>query len=332
MTGTAPLHPWRGFTGGAWRDTVDVAGFIRDNVTPYDGRRVVPGRADRPHPSGLGHAAAMFVAGAPARHLRRRRGHPVDHHRARARVHRPRPGADRRAADRRAAARAIMPNGGLRMVETGLAAYGYDARPAGHARSSPRTARPTTTGSSTRTRPQMLAARQAGIITGLPDAYGRGRIIGDYRRVALYGVDRLDRGRSAPTGRRWTTRPSTEDVDPRPGGAGRADPGAGRADARWPPRYGYDISGPATHRPGGGAVAVLRLPRRHQGAERRRDVAGAHLHVPRRLPASGTSPRARLTEADAPRSWSTTSSSSCGSSGSCARPSTTSCSPATRPG
>jgi formate C-acetyltransferase len=86
--------------------------------------------------------------------------------------------------------RAIMPNGGIRTVKDSLKAYGY-------------TLDPVTEDIFTRYRKthndgvfdvytsEMRAARKSGIITGLPDAYGRGRIIGDYRRVALYGIDRL---------------------------------------------------------------------------------------------------------------------------------------------
>nr|WP_134686400.1 formate C-acetyltransferase [Brevibacillus migulae] len=86
--------------------------------------------------------------------------------------------------------RSIMPNGGIRMVEDACKAYGYDV--------DPKVKEIFTKYRKTHNQgvfdaytPEMKLARKAGIITGLPDAYGRGRIIGDYRRVALYGIDFL---------------------------------------------------------------------------------------------------------------------------------------------
>ena len=85
--------------------------------------------------------------------------------------------------------RAIMPFGGLRVVENSLESYGYELDP--ETRNIFNYRKTHNDGVFDAYTKEMRDARHSGIITGLPDAYGRGRIIGDYRRVALYGVDRL---------------------------------------------------------------------------------------------------------------------------------------------
>jgi formate C-acetyltransferase len=182
--------PWRGFTGEQWRDDIEVGAFIHDNVTPYTG-------------------GAEFLAGPTHRTERiwrqlqrmfvdeRQRGiYDVDTHTpSTITSHAPGyldhdheliVGLQTSAPLRRA----IMPAGGLRMVQTGLAAYGYSLDPIVETIFS--TYRKTHNDGVFDAYPaDVLAARRSHIITGLPDAYGRGRIIGDYRRVALYGVNRL---------------------------------------------------------------------------------------------------------------------------------------------
>ncbi|NHC46506.1 formate C-acetyltransferase [Motilibacter aurantiacus] len=185
-----PAEPWRGFATGTWREGIDVRDFVQRNYTPYTGD-------------------GGFLAGPTARTKgiwatlealfteERRRGiHDAD-------VTTPSsitshaPGYIDRDNEivvglqtDAPLKRAIMPKGGLRMVETGLAAYGMELDPlvrevfAKHAKTH-------NAGVFDAYTPGILKARKAGIITGLPDAYGRGRIIGDYRRVPLYGVDRL---------------------------------------------------------------------------------------------------------------------------------------------
>src|SRR5882762_2869543 len=86
--------------------------------------------------------------------------------------------------------RAIFPYGGLRMVEAGLKAAGVKADPQVH-EAFTKYRKTHNDGVFDAYTPEIMKCRKSGIITGLPDAYGRGRIIGDYRRVALYGVDRL---------------------------------------------------------------------------------------------------------------------------------------------
>ena len=86
--------------------------------------------------------------------------------------------------------RIVNPYGGMRMVESSLDAYGYELNPEikAHFNEYRKTHNQGVFDAYTK---ETRAARSAGLLTGLPDAYGRGRVIGDYRRVALYGIDFL---------------------------------------------------------------------------------------------------------------------------------------------
>ncbi len=202
--------PWQGFTLGRWADRIDVRGFIQANVTPYLGDAAfVAGPTDRTRAL-WSRLTAMFPD-------ERARGvYDVDTHTpASITSHAPGfidgeheliVGLQTEAPLRRA----IMPNGGLRMVESGLAAYGYTLDPA--VREIFTRYRKTHNDGVFDAYPaDVLAARRAHVITGLPDAYGRGRIIGDYRRVPLYGVDRLVAAKQAEKAA-LDARPSTDDV------------------------------------------------------------------------------------------------------------------------
>ncbi|GAA4262884.1 formate C-acetyltransferase [Dactylosporangium darangshiense] len=184
------LAAWRGFRGGRWRDEVDVAGFVRANVRPYEGDEgFLAGPTERTR-----HVWGLLTAMFPAE--RERGVYDVDA-RTPASITAHGPGYIDR--DRELIVglqtdaplrRAIMPFGGLRMVENGLRAYGYELDPLVREVFT-RYRKTHNEAVFDAYTPQILAARKAGVITGLPDAYGRGRIIGDYRRVALYGVDFL---------------------------------------------------------------------------------------------------------------------------------------------
>src|SRR6187200_3628564 len=86
--------------------------------------------------------------------------------------------------------RAIMPNGGLKMVTNGLEAFGYTPDPK-VVEIFTKYRKTHNSGVFDAYTDDVRRCRSSHVLTGLPDAYGRGRIIGDYRRIALYGVDRL---------------------------------------------------------------------------------------------------------------------------------------------
>jgi len=181
---------WQGFAGSRWREGVDVQDFILRNVTAYSGDETfLSGPTTR--------TVTLHEQVSRLVEVERERGILDVDVTTPSTITSHAPGYLDREAELivglqtdQPLKRAIMPRGGLRLVETGLAAYGYALDPA--VREIFTKHRKThNDGVFDAYTPQILAARKAGIVTGLPDAYGRGRIIGDYRRVALYGVDRL---------------------------------------------------------------------------------------------------------------------------------------------
>ncbi|MEL3944379.1 formate C-acetyltransferase [Streptomyces sp. LNU-CPARS28] len=206
----APGGEWRGFTGERWRAHVDVRDFIQANYAPYEGdssflagptnrTRAVWKKVSALFPEERCKGILDVDTATPSTITAHAPGY-IDR------------GLELIVGLQTDAPlkRAIMPNGGLRMVETSLRAYGY--RPDPFVTNVFGTHRKThNDGVFDAYTPTMRAARKAGIITGLPDAYGRGRIIGDYRRVALYGTDRLIAAKRAEHAR-LDAHPSSEHV------------------------------------------------------------------------------------------------------------------------
>lgn len=182
---------WSNFKEGVWQDTIDVRDFIVNNAASYEGDE-------------------SFLAGPTAATDRlwaiiseltvkeRNRGGVLDID-----VSTPSsivshgPGYLDKELEQIVGVqtdapfkRSIQPFGGIRMVEDACKAYGFEL-PKDIVSLFTEVRKTHNQGVFDAYTPSMRTARRAGIITGLPDAYGRGRIIGDYRRVALYGVDRL---------------------------------------------------------------------------------------------------------------------------------------------
>ena len=197
MEGTAALSKntkdercWREFKRGNWGTSIDVRDFISLNVTPYSGdEKFLSAPSERtkavwaklqPYFQEERKKGVLAVdAKTPSTLLAHKAGYIDQDNEVIVGLQTDQPFK-----------RAIFPAGGLRMVESGLKAAGFEADP--HVHDAFTKYRKThNDGVFDAYTPEIMKCRRSGIITGLPDAYGRGRIIGDYRRVALYGVDRL---------------------------------------------------------------------------------------------------------------------------------------------
>jgi len=188
------MKEWDGFEGRLWKEEINVRQFIQDNYTPYDGDESFLAdptdatnklwdalqklQKEERAKGGVLDMETEVVTGITAygpgyideslKDLEQVVGLQTD----------------------KPLKRAFMPYGGIKMAEESCENYGYTPDPELH-KVFTEYHKTHNQGVFDAYTPEMRAARRSHIITGLPDTYGRGRIVGDYRRVALYGIDYL---------------------------------------------------------------------------------------------------------------------------------------------
>lgn len=185
------MEQWNGFKGKVWQEEINVRDFIQQNYTLYEG--------DDSFLAGPTEATkALWAQVMDLNKQEREAGGVLDlDTKVVSTITSHGPGYLNKELEKvvgfqteKPFKRSLQPFGGIRMSEQSAEAYGFkiDEEISHIFRDWRKTHNQGVFDAYT---PEMRAARRSGVITGLPDAYGRGRIIGDYRRVALYGVDRL---------------------------------------------------------------------------------------------------------------------------------------------
>ena len=184
------MEAWRGFKEGLWSKEINVSDFIANNYTEYTGDgSFLEGPTDA--------TTQLWNELKPKLAIEREKGIYNTETKIPSQIDAYGPGYIKKELEKIVGVqtdeplkRAIFPNGGLRMVENSLEAFGYTIDPS--TKEIYEKYRKThNDGVFSAYTAEIRNARRTGIITGLPDAYGRGRKIGDYRRVALYGVNKL---------------------------------------------------------------------------------------------------------------------------------------------
>jgi len=178
------------FVPGQWIENIDVRDFIQNNYTPYTGDESFVAAATE-KTKNLWKKVQLLMG------VEREKGILDTDTKIPAGITAHAPGYIDQTLEQivglqtdQPLKRSIMPYGGIRVVKKSLEAYGYQLDPQTDEIFT-KYRKTHNDGVFSAYTQQMRLARRSGVITGLPDAYGRGRIIGDYRRVALYGIDHL---------------------------------------------------------------------------------------------------------------------------------------------